>query len=429
MVRRGEREGHESRVMWGTGLPWRMARMSPLFTVQEQADAVFLPYAGADEGAGGAGPVRVVGTFGELELEYAAIRKHAAVFDWPHRGVLEVTGADRVDFLNRMLTQELKGIGEGAVRRSFWLNRKGRVDADLRVVTLPGRVLLEMDVHVVEAAAKSLGAFVITEDVVIADVTERVHRLAVHGPMAGALMEAACGVAPPLLDACAAVTIAGVECGVWREDSAGESGFDLVVPVGGVAAVYQRLIELGHDAQHGAMALRGGGSGGTLAERVRLRPAGWHAYNMARIEAGTAWFNIDFGPHSLPVETGVISDRVSFKKGCYLGQEVVARMHARGAGKQWLVGVKFDLVETPEDFPFQPVEGAALFPIVDGVRGEEAVGAVTSSTISPMLGSACVCFAQVRTSHTGAGTELVTVVDGREVRGVVQGSLSFWKRS
>jgi len=401
--------------------------MSPLFTVQEQAGAVFLPYAGAGEGSEGPGPVRVVGTFGELELEYAAIRKHATVFDWPHRGVLELTGADRVDFLNRMLTQELKGIGEGAVRRSFWLNRKGRVDADLRVVSLPGRVLLEMDVHVVEGAAKSLGAFVITEDVVIADVTEGVHRLAVHGPTAGALMEAACGVAPPLLDACAAVNIAGVECVVWREDSAGESGFDLVVPVGSVAAVYQRLIELGHDAQHGAAVLRGGGAG-TLAERVRLRPAGWHAYNMARIEAGTAWFNIDFGPHSLPVETGVIGDRVSFKKGCYLGQEVVARMHARGAGKQWLVGVKFDGVETPEDFPFQPVEGAAIFPVVDGVRGEEAVGAVTSSTISPMLGSACVCFAQVRSSHTGAGTMVAAVVDGREVRGVVQG-LRFYPRA
>jgi folate-binding protein YgfZ len=398
--------------------------MSPLFTVQQQAEAAFLPYGG---GEAGGEPVPVVGTFGELELEYAAIRKHAAVFDWPHRGVVEVAGADRIEFLNRMLTQELKGIGEGAVRRSFWLNRKGRVDADLRVVSVPGRVLLEMDVHAAAAAAKSLGAFVIVEDVTVRDVSEEVHRLGVHGPRAGELMEAACGVAPPPLDACAAVTIAGVECVVWREDSAGEMGFDLVAPVGGVAGVYQRLIELGHDAQHGAAVLRGGGAE-TLAQRVRLRPAGWHAYNMARIEAGTAWFNIDFGPNSLPVETGVINDRVSFKKGCYLGQEVVARMHARGAGKQTLVGVKFEGVASPDDFPFQPVEGALLFPVMEGKRGEEAVGAVTSSTISPMLGSACVCFAQVRSGHWGAGTELAAVVDGREVRGVVQESKVFWKR-
>ncbi|HYE63870.1 MAG TPA: hypothetical protein VD997_17905 [Phycisphaerales bacterium] len=401
-----------------------MARVSPLSSVQQQAGAVFLPYGGGES----AQPVQVVGTFGELELEYAAIRKHAAVFDWPHRGVLEVTGADRVDFLNRMLTQELKGIGEASVRRSFWLNRKGRVDADIRVVSVPGRVLLEMDVHVAGAAAQSLGAFVITEDVTIADVTERVHRLAVHGPRGGELMEAACGGALPGVDGAAVVTIAGAECVAWREDSAGESGYEIAAPVESAAAVYQRLIELGHDAQHGAAALRGG-STGALSERVRLRPAGWHAYNIARIEAGTAWFNIDFGPSSLPVETGVIDDRVSFKKGCYLGQEVVARMHARGAGKQTLVGVRFNLMQTPDDFPFQPVEGALLYPVVDGVRGEEAVGAVTSSTISPMLGSACVCLAQVRSGFWSAGTLLATDVDGRELRGAVQPSLRLVERA
>lgn len=402
----------------------RMARMSPLFKVQQQAEAVFLPYGGGGDADGE--PVPVVGTFGELELEYAGIRKHVAVFDWPHRGVVEVAGADRVEFLNRMLTQELKGIGECGVRRSFWLNRKGRVDADLRVVSVPGRVLLEMDVHVAAAAAKSIGAFVITEDVVVRDVSGEVHRLAVHGPRAGELMEAA-GVGSLAVDEARAVNVAGVECVVWREDSAGEVGVEIAAPVDGAAGVYQRLVELGHDAGHGAAALRGE-VGTELSRRVRLRPAGWHAYNIARIEAGTAWFNIDFGPHSLPVETGVIGDRVSFKKGCYLGQEVVARMHARGAGKQTLVGLRFDLVQTTDDFPFQPAEGAMLYPVVDGKRGEEAVGAVTSSTISPMLGSACVAFAQVRSGFWGEGTELVAVVDGRKVRGRVQGSKVFWKR-
>src|SRR5262245_16249908 len=115
------------------------------------------------------GNVQVVATYGELELEYAAIRKHAALLDLPHRAVIEVTGPDRLDFLNRMITQELKGLPENQVRRSFWLNRKGRIDSDLRVINLADRVLLETDILAAPRAIKGLSAFVITYDVTIRD--------------------------------------------------------------------------------------------------------------------------------------------------------------------------------------------------------------------------------------------------------------------
>src|SRR4051812_36724439 len=107
-----------------------MAAVSPLLRWHQQAEAALQTYGPPEAG------VQVVETFGELELEYAALRKHCVLIDQPQRGTIQVTGADRLAFLNRMVTQELKGLAPFQVRRSFWLNRKGRIDADLRIIEL-----------------------------------------------------------------------------------------------------------------------------------------------------------------------------------------------------------------------------------------------------------------------------------------------------
>jgi folate-binding protein YgfZ len=392
---------------------------SPILPLHEQANALLMDYGPPQAN------VQVVATYGELELEYAAIRKHAALFDLPHRAVIEVTGADRIDFLNRMITQELKGLAENQVRRSFWLNRKGRIDADLRVTNLPGRVLLETDILAAPRTIQGLSAFVITEDVTIRDLTGSTHRFSLHGPTAPLLLKHAAGLESLAQDAATGARLADAEVFILRDDSAAAPGFELIVPTANALAIYQHLIQLGHDSDHGAAALRQ--SSPTLAAQVRLRPAGWHAYNIARIEAGTPLYNIDFGENSLPAETGVLDDRVSFKKGCYLGQEVVARMHSRGHSKQVLVGIKFDVIKSPDDFTLQPTERTELFPLAEGKPAAEPIGAVASSTISPMLGSAAIAFAQVKQSHRAPGTRLAATIEGVTIIGQVQPALAFWK--
>jgi folate-binding protein YgfZ len=145
-----------------------------------------------------------------------------------------------------------------------------------------------------------------------------------------------------------------------------------------------------------------------IGARVGLRPAGWHAFNIARIEAGSPLYYIDFGPDSLPAETGVLEDRVSFKKGCYLGQEVVARMHSRGHSKQVLVGVDFDTVPDPTTgFPLQPLGGTPVHLATPVTGKDEPVGMVTSSTLSPMNGSRPVALVQLKQAHIAPGTALV----------------------
>src|SRR6185369_11554882 len=94
----------------------------------------------------------------------------------------------------RMLTQELKGFSAFQSRSSFWLSRKGRIDADLRLFALPDRVLMDLDVHAVERTVAGLSAYVISEDVMITDQTETMHRLSLHGPAARAVLARAAEV-------------------------------------------------------------------------------------------------------------------------------------------------------------------------------------------------------------------------------------------
>ena len=375
-----------------------------------------------------------------MEIEYAAIRTHAAVFDMPHRATLLVTGPDRLSFLNRMVTQELSekgGYGPWTARRSFWLNRKGRIDGDLRMLNLPDRVVIDVDVHAAERTLKGLEGYIISEDCRVVDETPAWHRVSVHGPGAAALVA---GQAEHLEGAAVAdiktgqvgrVRVAGVEVIGDRGGVGGGIGLRLLMRADGAVAVYAALWD--------PWAEPAGDRRATQASGPRARRIGWHALNMARIEAGSALYLADFGPDSLPHETGVetLNDRVSFKKGCYLGQEVVARMQSLGHPKQRLGGVGIAL---PEGAP-NPAAGAGwglpdLPQAVTGtvvVAADEptaaVVGAVTSSCMSPMLGQAHVAFAMVKWSAAREGTKVWVQLDDRRLAATVRESLVFWKRA
>lgn len=397
-----------------------MAEHDPLRKHHQQAEASFIAYGPADAG------VRVVETFGDVEAEYNAIRTGCVLIDQPQRATIVVRGGDRVDFLNRMLTQERKGLNPWRAVRSFWLNRKGRIDADVRVIELPDRTVFDVDALAAVKTVATLGAFVVAEDVQIENESGRWRRLALHGPRAIALLKAAAVHADGAsFDDIAHASASGSVCAarigeatiiVDRQDSAGEVGLELLVPIEHVERIYNVLLE-----RFPANNANGEGA---------MRIAGWRAYNIARIEAGWPLFNIDFGPESLPHETGVLEDRVSFTKGCYLGQEVVARMQSLGKPKQRLVALRVDDSSVGKDASEEtrlPVAGAQVFVMRDDAA--EMVGAVTSSTLSPMLGDAPICFAQVRTAWTEPGTSLLVSAAGTRLSATVRPRLRFWPES
>lgn len=396
-----------------------MAHPSPLQSLHDSAEPLIGLY-GTPERS-----ISVVQAFDPIEVEYAAIRRHAAIFDMPHCGVLEFRGDDRAGLLNRMLTQNLADPApEGKIgrsRNSFLLDRKGRVAADLRIIHLPDRTLAIGEVFAIERARESLEKYIITEDVTIADQTASSHVLSVHGPAAAAILGAGVEGDPAVAtnirrDTSVESILFGVPTLFDRHDWSGEIGLTLIAPAHQVAALYESLSTpwSARGPQDAAAPQT------TLARRI-----GWHALNMARIEAGTALYMLDFGPNSLPHETGdsTLADRVSFKKGCYLGQEIVARMQSLGHPKQKLVGLR---VQGAGSNAAQAETGT---PIVESgssaATGTQPIGAVTSSAFSPLNGGEPVCFGMVKYSHVVPGRTLFLQTANGPVPAIVQPTLSF----
>ncbi len=384
-----------------------MALKSPLRQLQEQAEAEFIPY-GRREGGPPPGAavaeIEIVSTFGEIEAEYASLRRSAGLMDCPQRGTLRLTGADRADFLNRMLTNEFKGISSGQVVHAFWLNRKGRIEADVAAIELGDEMLLAVDATLAQPTVESLGHFIFSEDVSVENATDRFHGLSLHGPRAVEFLRsvldddagaALADLTPGRAMRCAAHGHALI---VHRDDQIGEVGLHLLCRADEALAVHEQLLEVGL------------GRG--------LRSVGWHAFNIARIEGGTPMHLVDFGLDSLPHETGILNRRVSFTKGCYLGQEVVARMQSLGHPAKVLVGLKIDGEQ-------MPVTGSA---ILDSPRPDgEIIGAVTSATPSPMLGRTIIAFGMVKYALARVGSEVAVVAEGRRARAVIH-DLTFWPR-
>ncbi len=414
-----------------------MTSPTPLHPLFDHAEARWERYGPAQASAaeGQLPQVDVAALFDFVDIEYAAIRKAAALLDQPHRGTLVFAGADRLAFLNRMVTQELKDARPYQSRRAFWLNRKGRIDADLRLIILEDRIIADLDLFAAARTKQTLDAYIIADDVTIENASQSLHRLSLHGPSACAVLASfaahVAGASPADIrqGEAAELEIAGHRVAVDRWDSTGEIGLELTLAHEAVLPVYQTLLTAAHENTEGHTGPN---------PRPRLRPIGWHAYNVARIEAGTPLYMIDFGPDALPAESGALNDRVSFKKGCYLGQEIVARMHALGQPKQTVVGLKFDEPtpsESPQPTPLPP-GGAPVFldPLPAGTEPPAPIGTVASGTSSPMLGGTPIAFAMLKQKHTSAGTRvLVPCLEHPDAEPVlrpatVQPSLVFWNR-
>lgn len=373
-------------------------------------------------GPAGNDAAEIARDFGHYEAEYAAIRQRVGVLSLPQRAVLRFTGADRKDFLHRMLTQDIHGLSGGTSVRAFQLNQKGRIVADILVHHGDADTWLEMDRFDLPAVRRMYESHLFADDVTLEDWTDERIAFALHGPASPDLLRLISEEDPQAVADMPGthhvLTLSGVRVTVYRRDVCGVPGFGLWVPTAEASQVYQTLLSAaGYETDqpdHRTDPEAAAKFAQRRREGLRGRPIGWSAFNTARIEAGSPIFHIDFGHDSLPAETGILEEAVSFTKGCYLGQEIVARMKSLGHPKRLLVGLRID-------GDGLPVAGAQVTEPADA-QTESAdtprathniIGGVTSSAVSPLLGQRPVVFAVMKWGkHTPGTRVLVPTEDG-----------------
>src|SRR5262249_43801826 len=284
---------------------------------------------------------------------YQAARQSAAMIDRSNRGRLVVSGADRASYLHGLLTNDISALAAGQGCYAAYLTPQGRMIADLFVYELGDAMLVTVPRQQTDVVLARLDQFVFSEDVQLADRTDRCSTIAVVGRDAAKRVGEIAGEPVDVLHQLAEhgnrrVHFRGGLAIVTRVTDTGEPGYDLHVETANGVALRQALLDAG------------------VAE---LDDA---AAEAIRIEAGIPRFNRDVDDESLPREAGIESRAISFSKGCYVGQEVIVRVLHRGHGRvaRKLVGLIFDDRGIPSG-------GATV------MRGDREIGHITSSAASP----------------------------------------------
>jgi len=373
------------------------------------ADASFMDFGPPIElDDGSARRIELIESMGLYEAEYAAFRKGAAWMPAPHRAMVRVDGPQRLEFVHRFVTQSMTDLPEGAARRGFLLNRQGRILADLFAIHVDDVLWLDTDVFQAGLLSGELEKMRFDEEVTITDASVPYGCLLVAGPAAAKLLrslaqseggEAIAGLGPG--EACRFESVVGPAM-VERRDQLDVAEYRLWVEADAVTPAAEKLAEaLG--------GLTPEVSGGVRRE-ITGRVVGWLAYNTVRVEAGAPLYHIDFGPDSLPHETSLLDEAVSFTKGCYVGQEVVARMQSLGHPARVLRRLRFDDDKLP-------TAGAQVFRASDA--GGEVIGAVTSSSLAPMAGGVAAALAVMKWGFHNPGTPVAVAAEGAITEAVV----------
>ena len=329
--------------------------------------------------------MEVVAHYGDALAEHAALRESAGVADLSLRGRLCLTGAERKRFLHGQVTNNVLDLGVGEGCYAALVTAKGRLQSDLNIYSLAQELLLDFEPGLSGAIAQRLENYIISDDVQVADVAPYYGLLTVQGPKSGMVLTSlGCGINLPakLLAVLSASDAALGEIYCVNQPRGSTIGFDLFVPAAALRTVAERLWA----------AVRNAGG----------RAAGWEALEMVRIESGVPRFGCDMDETNLPPETGIEQRAVSYTKGCYIGQEVIARIRTYGQVAKALRGLRLS-----DQLRELPKRGDKLF-----CAGKE-VGVITSALASPAW-KANIALGYVRREHHQIGTLLTVRSAGGE---------------
>lgn len=318
--------------------------------------------------------------YGDPNEEYQAVRRAMGLLDRSERGKLVLTGNDRIPWLQGMVSNDVRPLATGAPAvYACVLNATGHLLADLCIVNRGDNLLLDMERENLEKIFRLLDDYVITEDVEIADHSDALACLSVQGP---------------LVDANRIRALCSDSAHVVPADHTGEGGVDIYLRAQEAPTLWQRLVAAG------------------------ARPVGAKAAEVLRVEAGVPLYGVDMDESTIPLEANLEATHISHTKGCYVGQEVIARIHSRGHTNRALTGL---LLEGE----CLPARDNKIFP-AEGETNRE-VGWVTSAIRSPAIGGG-IALGYVRHEHRAPGTRLRIAAEAGSIVARTT-ALPFYRRS
>jgi len=325
---------------------------------------------------------RVPANYGDTDSEYVSVRDESSgLIDLTSRGRIRVTGSEALMFLNGLVTNDMKTLGENQWMPAAFPNVQGRLLAAVRIARTSDGFLIDTESATHDRVLKTIERFTFAGDFKVADLTESTTMLTVQGKSAKDIVEKIVSQVPADRNGTLEIEWREQALTLWRGTHTAEDGFDLIVPTENATALWDMLVEAG------------------------AHPTGYDVFEKLRIEAGIPRFGRDMDESNVVTETN-LDDAVSYTKGCYLGQEIIVRIKHRGHVAKKLTGLVFEK-ETAID------SGAA----VQSEAGAE-IGRVTSPTFSPSLGRT-VALAYLKYEFLSAGTRVNANSSGVQVSATV----------
>lgn len=326
--------------------------------------------------------------FGEWELpeqyqdpllEYRAVREAVGIADFSYQGTFLISGNDRISFLQNLISNNLNDLSEGKGMYSTLLTAKGRVIADFYLYPLPEALLIDLEGSNAEKTRQHLMRYKLRAQVKIDPPPWG--RILVAGPRARDVLDRLLPRSwPPMMEkSILTKEVDGFSLLCVKRSVTGEEDYHLYIPLEGLETIWERLLSAGSD--------------------LGILPFGQAALEMLRIEAGKPRYGVDIDEHIIPIEAGLGPEAISYTKGCYPGQEVMARIQTYGHVNKHLFGLVMegDVLPKKEDKVFQ---------------GDQELGWVTSATRSPLLGKV-IAMGYLRPQIAVPGTAVEVEVNQR----------------
>ncbi len=327
--------------------------------------------------------------FGDAEV--LDVRRSAGVTDLSDRAKVRVSGPDRTTFLDSLVTGDVASLSPTRALRTLLLTEKGKVVGDLRVLAHGDAYVLDIDPLVAKGVVRSIEKHLVSDEVVL-EPMQGAH-IGVYGPTSATVASRAIGRELPGLAVDGVLPVqldSGALAWLLGSDYTGSPGLDIVSFEDTLAGLWQRLVGIG------------------------ATPFGRDALDTLRIEAGRPRAGVDMDENTIALEAH-LEPWINYQKGCYLGQETIARVTYQGHMNRYLVGLSIegDLTPDPRDR------------LLSLERKE--VGFVTSATYSPTV-RRVIALGYARVGHNEPGTRLIAEHSGWNLRASVA-NLPFVRRS